>query len=70
MPKITNAYVYVNGDIIDNWPCDVDIETGETMSNGAVENLIVLDDVRYLVITSFDGSEVYQPDRLADTYED
>lgn len=62
---ITNQEVYLNGDKITDWACDVNPETGEHEPNGGIENLIKYKSKLYLVISSWDGGTIHRADSRA-----
>lgn len=61
----TNQDVFLNGDKITDWACDVDPDTGEHEPNGGVENLIEYKGGLYLIISSWDGGTILNPDSRA-----
>jgi len=63
--KLTNAFVFKNGDVLDKWPCDVNPETGEQESNGGTENLIEYEDKKYLIVSDTNGDVILNPEELA-----
>ena len=60
---MTNQEVWDNNEEIDSWPCDVNAETGEEETNGAVEHLMRYEDKTYYIITDWVGDVVLHPHR-------
>lgn len=62
---MTNSQVFVYGDIVDDWPCDVDPVTGDPKTNGGVEHLVRFRGKEYLIITDWDRIVVFRPEEEA-----
>jgi hypothetical protein len=66
----TNREVWENGEVLDDWACDLDVETGEASSNGAVEYKMLYNGKVYFVATDWDGEKLYKPHRKAHPVEE
>ncbi len=51
--KVTNLYVHTNGNLIDDFPCDVG-EDGSIQTNGSIECIYQLEGKKYSVICDWD----------------
>ena len=52
---ITNKEVFEKGEMIENYPCDEDLDGG-IKSNGSIENIILYEGKKFCVITDWDGN--------------
>lgn len=64
---ITNTEVYLDGEQVDSWACDIDPHTGEAQSNGSIEHVVSYKDKHYRVVTSWNGETIFNPDGKAKT---
>lgn len=62
---ITNYQVWMYGEELASWPCDMNIDTGEVESNGAREWLFRLPDGYFLVQTDPTETRLRNPDASA-----
>ena len=53
---ITNKQILDEGQLIQDYPIDYNPFTGQSESNGGVENLVIYDNKVYSVLTDFTGS--------------
>jgi len=59
--KITNEYVFYNGEEINNWACDINATTGELESNGGIEHIVEYKGKKYSIITDWHTETIYKP---------
>jgi len=72
MKVLTNRDVAYNGEVIADWSCDVNPETGEGEPNAGIENLVLFNGQIYSIIAdnSLEIADiVLHPDRRAEPWE-
>jgi len=62
---LTNQKVWDEGEVIDDWACDTNMETGECESNGSVEYEVLYKGKKYYIITDWAGDKVFKPNKPA-----
>ena len=65
----TNQEVFENGEKLDDWACDFNIETEECDSNAGKEHLIEYNGLKYQIITDW-NDKVYKADEEAEPIEE
>jgi len=66
---MTNKEVYEMGELVSDYPIDVDPFTGDEETNGGVENILIYDNKVFSVLTDFTGF-VASPDDEASIITD
>jgi hypothetical protein len=61
----TNREVFLHGEVLEDWPCDVNPETGERESNAGIECLMRYKDHTYCIITDWAEERILFPDAEA-----
>lgn len=66
----TTLQAFLHGHHLASWPCDTNPADGSVEPNGGIEHHLEYADRIYQVITSWDGTEIYQPSQLATRVSD